>query len=81
MVIAVVLAIVSCQLRGMSVAALGMVLLVAAPLAMPVLLKKRMGRSAAAQKRELPNISYKFTVHNCVLCRDTEGGDREGSWL
>jgi len=56
-------------------------LLVAAPLAMPVLLKKRMGRSVAAQKRELPNISYKFTVHNCVLCRDTEGGDREGSWL
>ena len=64
----------------MSVAALGMVLLVAAPLAMPVLLKKRMGRSVAAQKRELPNISYKFTVHNCVLCRDTEAGSEAAGY-
>ena len=64
----------------MSVFALAMVLLIAIPLAMPALLKKRMERSAAALEREFPNISYKFTAHNCVVYLDTEGGHMGVVW-
>lgn len=59
---------------------LDFVLLIATPVFVPGLLKKRMEKSAAAMEQEFPNINYKFTAHNCVVYLDTEGGHMGMVW-
>lgn len=53
---------------------LDVLLLIAIPIAVPVMMKKRMERCAAMLEREFANVNYKFTSHNCVIFLDTEGG-------
>ena len=55
-------------------ALLFVLLIVAIPLCVPILMKKRMEKRAVVLEKDFPNINYKFTSHNCVLYLDTEGG-------
>ncbi len=55
-------------------ALLFVLLIVAIPLCVPILMKKRMETRAAVLEKDFPNINYKFTSHNYVLYLDTEGG-------
>lgn len=78
----VVLLVVSLNLdvQGELLFMLDLALMIAIPVFVPGLLKKRMEKSAAAMEQEFPNINYKFTAHNCVVYLDTEGGHMGMVW-
>lgn len=76
----VVLFVVSLNVQWEPIFMLALVLLIATPIFVPELLKKRMEKSAAAMEQEFPNINYKFTAHNCVAYLDTEGGHMGMVW-
>lgn len=76
----VVLAVVGAYIYFVPMFLLAFALLIATPIALPALLKRRMEKCAAELEREFPHISYKFTAHNCVLYLDTEGGHMGVVW-
>lgn len=79
-ILAVVLAVGGSYIHSVLMFLLALALLIATPLIVPGLLKKRMEKCAAELEREFPHISYKFTAHNCVIYLDTEGGHMGVVW-
>ena len=75
-----VLEVVGIYIYSIPIFLLAFALLVATPIALPALLKRRMEKCAAELEREFPHISYKFTAYNCVLYLDTEGGHMGVVW-
>lgn len=79
-ILAAVLAAVGGYVHSFPLVTIALALLIATPIVIPGLLKKRMEKHAAELEREFPNISYKFTAHNCVIYLDTEGGHMGVVW-